>query len=476
MKPPAESQAAVPMVVGGRTPIGVPPTRLGRRTLHTQGLRLLSDERLARLASTGDRAAFGMIFDRYHQELLRYCVSILRNAEDAGDALQSTMVRALDALDGDTRDIALRPWLYRIAHNEAITLRRRDRRAAGDSQLALPAGLDGEARAELRVQLTELLDDLRELPERQRGALLLRELAGLDFSEIAVVLETTASSAKQATYDARRALHEVAKGREMDCDRVCAAVSDGDGRALRSRVLRAHLRTCSDCRDFRIAITERESKLAEIAPAGPPAAGLLASVLASAGGGLGGAGLVPGFGVPAALKSLLALSVVAALGGDALRPTERESGSDSGRAVPAAPIEQSSGSTVAALSVHRARYTDPAHRRAAGLRAPNRMPRAGGGGTRSNDTGPPRHAARPPDLVAQVDQPATPGVAPSTPEAPSPGGGPLRQFLSRTAGEHPIQQTVDAVEAQLPSAAEIEGAPPVKLPPPPIHPKRSSAR
>src|SRR5687767_10932442 len=117
MKPPAESQTAQPLLIGGLAPIAVEPA-----PIPALALRLLSDERLAKLATKGDRAAFGVVFDRYHRELYRYCLSLLRNPEDASDALQSAMMRALNALEGETREIALRPWLYRIAHNEAMTL------------------------------------------------------------------------------------------------------------------------------------------------------------------------------------------------------------------------------------------------------------------------------------------------------------------------------------------------------------------
>src|SRR4051794_11868276 len=87
--------------------------------------RLLSDARLARLAGRGDQRAFGAIFERYHQELYRYCRAILRDSHEAQDALQSTMASALSSLPGDEREIALRPWLYRVAHNEAISILRR---------------------------------------------------------------------------------------------------------------------------------------------------------------------------------------------------------------------------------------------------------------------------------------------------------------------------------------------------------------
>ena len=166
-------------------------------------LRLLGDERLARLAAAGDRAAFGVIFDRYHQDLYRYCVSLTRDRDDAADALQSTMLRALRALEGETRDIAVRPWLYRIAHNESMSLLRRRTRTDESGEPAASAAFDVEASAEARARLHQVLGDIRELPERQRAALVMRELSGLDCEEIAAALETSPSAAKQAIYDAR---------------------------------------------------------------------------------------------------------------------------------------------------------------------------------------------------------------------------------------------------------------------------------
>src|SRR5829696_2191861 len=90
-------------------------------------LGMLSDERLVRRAVAGDERAFAAIFSRYHQSLYRFCLAIVGNPADAQDALQNTMVKVLRALPGEERQIELKPWLYRIAHNEAIDLLRRRR-------------------------------------------------------------------------------------------------------------------------------------------------------------------------------------------------------------------------------------------------------------------------------------------------------------------------------------------------------------
>ena len=94
----------------------ITPFTGGRPGLLQAGRRS-SDQRLARLASRGSARAFALLYERHHQALYRYCRSILHDDEDARDALQSTMAKALAALRDEKRDFELRPWLFRIAHN-----------------------------------------------------------------------------------------------------------------------------------------------------------------------------------------------------------------------------------------------------------------------------------------------------------------------------------------------------------------------
>ncbi len=225
--------------------------------------RLLGDEPLARLAAAGDERAFAAIYRRYGGELHRYCRAILGSSEDAADALQNTMVSALRALPGERREIALKPWLFRVAHNEAISLLRQ--RRSGDEldpeQLTVPGAEAGAATAE---RLRRLVRDLGQLPDRQRGALVMRELNGISCEEIGASLGCTASAARQLIYEARIALQEIAEGREMHCELIRRAISERDGRMLRARRLRAHLR---DAR--RALISRRGPSAARTSPSLP---------------------------------------------------------------------------------------------------------------------------------------------------------------------------------------------------------------
>jgi hypothetical protein len=294
----------------------------------------------------------------------------------------------------------------------------------------------------------------------------MRELAGLSYAEIAAVLETTPASAKQAAYDARRALHDLAKGREMDCAAVCTAVSDGDGRALRGRALRAHLRACAECRDFRNAIGDRRSKLAALAPVMP--SGVLESVLASAGGGAGGGGLFAGLGV--AVQSFTAVAMVAALGA-ALQITAGGSGSGSHRHAQVVPAPRSSGMSLLTPRADRRSGSQRAHHGPATRGAAGRVRHAAGGRAPVHRPAARRSpAAASPPAARPVSQ-MTPAPVTNAPTAPSGHNGPLRQVVSQ--GAHPVRDGIHAVtHIEPPSVAQVRDALPVKLPQLP-HPKRN---
>lgn len=216
--------------------------------------RASSDSRLARRASKGDRRAIAAIFERYQQELYGFCLGLLGEPQDAQDALQNTMVKILRALPGEEREISLRPWLYRIAHNEAIEmLRRRHPTQALDGYLVDRQSSVME-QAEQREQLEWLLKDLADLPERQRAVLVMRELNGLDFAEIGAALDTSGAVVRQSLYEARRNLEQMDHGRAMRCETVARVLLDADRRIARRRDIRAHLRDCPDCRRFQDAI------------------------------------------------------------------------------------------------------------------------------------------------------------------------------------------------------------------------------
>lgn len=246
----------------------------------------LGDERLARLAAGGSEPAFTALYRRHHQALYRYCLSIVRQEADAQDALQATFAAALGALRRDQRNAPLRPWLFRIAHNESVNvLRRRPDCDEFSAEEHAGSGRSAEDQAGQHARFAQLLSDLGELPERARAALVMRELSGLGHDEIAAALETSPAAAKQAVFEARKALQEFAEGRATACAEIQRTISHGDGRALRGRRVRAHLGDCAVCAEFAAAISTRQADLRALAPVISPAlaAGVLARTLGGAG-------------------------------------------------------------------------------------------------------------------------------------------------------------------------------------------------
>jgi RNA polymerase sigma factor (sigma-70 family) len=253
---------------------------------------LCSDERLAKLVSGGSERALTVLYERHHQALYRYCRSILRDDDDAQDALQSTMTHAFLALRASERDVAVRPWLFRIAHNEAVSILRKRRHADPLEEEHERSEVSVERTVDQRERLRLLVADIQALPERQRAALLMRELSGLSIEEIAAALSVSQGAAKQTLFEARSSLQEFAEGRAMECEPVRRAISDGDGRVLRGRRMRAHLRGCEGCRDFRALIDTRTADLRALVPPLPAgaAAAMLGRVLVHGTGGGHGAG------------------------------------------------------------------------------------------------------------------------------------------------------------------------------------------
>jgi hypothetical protein len=174
-----------------------------------------------------------------------------------------------------------------------------------------------------RERLRQLFADLHELQERQRAALVMRELNGLGYDEIGSALASSPASAKQLVYEARTALHEMAEGREMSCEAVRTSLSADDGRKLRGRKHRAHMKACASCREFQHSIGVRQRDFAALAPPLPLVAAT--SILhglaggghggaASSAAGLAGGGTGKAVATSALAKSVAAVAVVATVG------------------------------------------------------------------------------------------------------------------------------------------------------------------
>jgi RNA polymerase sigma factor (sigma-70 family) len=138
----------------------------------------------------GSEAAFEAIVARYRRPLMG-CLRRLLAEERAEEALQQTFVKAHAAIERGEQVRSLRSWLYRIAHNTAANVIRDNAHPHEPLDDHLGGGERPDQVADRRQTLSEVLSAVQALPIRQRDAIVLRELEGRSYDEIAGELGVT---------------------------------------------------------------------------------------------------------------------------------------------------------------------------------------------------------------------------------------------------------------------------------------------
>ena len=121
------------------------------------------------LFRAGNDEAFRVIHDRYRVRLIAYARQMLASSPaDPEDAVQEIFVRAYSYLRSNSRELALRAWLYRIAHNRCIDDLRRPAAVATEAidELSDATGGDPHDRVEQRDALRRLIVDVQRLPDQ----------------------------------------------------------------------------------------------------------------------------------------------------------------------------------------------------------------------------------------------------------------------------------------------------------------------
>lgn len=256
-------------------------------------LRLRSDEQLLVLLRAGNEDAFAAIAARYELRLLAYVRRMLGGAAaDAEDVVQDVLISAYRALGSSDGSIALKPWLYRVAHNRAIDHLRRPAPDLGEIyELNRPVSTDPAESSERRERLERLVAAIGELPEQQRSALLMREMDGLSYAELATVIETTVPAVKSLLVRARMGLVEHHKAESAECADVRSGLLDAYRRGVRmSGLARRHVATCDGCRSYHHELRDTDRALAALAGGSPFSALAKLLGIGSAGGGAAAAG------------------------------------------------------------------------------------------------------------------------------------------------------------------------------------------
>lgn len=178
-------------------------------------------ERVER-ARDGDRRAFGELVETYQRRVYAIAYGILRQREDAWDAAQEAFVKAYRNLDRFHGDSAFYTWLYRITYNLSIDLLREKKRketvAMDDERSQLEDALSEQGRrpeghpddVANRKELTSVLHEaMNRLSEKHRAIIVLREVEGLSYEEMAEVLGISKGTVMSRLFHARKNLQKL---------------------------------------------------------------------------------------------------------------------------------------------------------------------------------------------------------------------------------------------------------------------------
>ncbi len=185
----------------------------------------LSDHALIEATKEGDEAAFGEIMNRYRSPITNYLYRFLNDYEEAVDLAQETFVRVYFAIERYHTEYAFSTYIYRIATNLAISEIRRRKRRKLVSLTGLFQSEDEQTREfQLPDEKPLVVDNLIEseqsktiaraiatLPDKYRAPVILRDIEGKTYEEIAQILELGLGTTKSRISRARGLLREKLK-------------------------------------------------------------------------------------------------------------------------------------------------------------------------------------------------------------------------------------------------------------------------
>lgn len=186
-------------------------------SISTHGSDPVDDRELVLAAQRGERDAFKTLFERYHRRAYALAFGVLRHQDDALDVVQDAFIKAHKYLDKFAGNSSFYTWLYRIVMNLAIDHLRKHRRvkpveldetrieSEGDEAL-LPRILGGNpVRALVDKQIRARIDQaLDELSDNHRAVLVMRELEGLSYEDMAQAMSCSKGTIMSRLFHARR--------------------------------------------------------------------------------------------------------------------------------------------------------------------------------------------------------------------------------------------------------------------------------
>ncbi|HEY0867730.1 MAG TPA: sigma-70 family RNA polymerase sigma factor [Fimbriimonas sp.] len=160
-------------------------------------------------AAEGDPVAFELINDLYRPVLLSLAMRMLRDADDAGDAVQESMIKAFRAIGEFDPERPLKPWLCRICSNCCVDLvrnRKRGNEPLDQHEYMLQDSEDVDRQATGSIGSALVTEAVERLPEKYRTIIHMRHYRHMDVNEIAQELNKPEGTVKSWLFRARALL------------------------------------------------------------------------------------------------------------------------------------------------------------------------------------------------------------------------------------------------------------------------------
>ncbi len=171
----------------------------------------LNDGAVMRAVQQGDVASLGILFERYHAPIYRYCVRLTRDAATSEDLVQEVFTRILKYAHTFREGTNFKAWIFRISRNVCHDqFRRQGREVELEEPDARPADLTPvQETLEQAEDLTRLSRALGRLPDEKRELLILSRFERRKYSEIAQLLDCSVGAVKVRVHRAMRQLREI---------------------------------------------------------------------------------------------------------------------------------------------------------------------------------------------------------------------------------------------------------------------------
>jgi len=225
---------------GSARPVNAPVNSRGRRASNRAERRREAkvDRALVEKAQKGDRDAFRQLVQRHQRRAFAIAIGVVRDEDDAREIVQEAFLRVHKALDKFEGSSSFFTWLYRIVKNLSIDFMRKparreaelfdDPKVADDAE-AFPFvskvdgadPLDGVRRKEIAARIQAALDDL---PPYHRSVIIMREVEGMSYQQMAEAMEVSKGTIMSRLYHARQKLQKAL----ADCYREQLGIEPGD--------------------------------------------------------------------------------------------------------------------------------------------------------------------------------------------------------------------------------------------------------